>query len=412
MVEMLNGEAKKLAERCAMGDVAAMLKLSQWFRGKLSSLFISHEKEWEQDTKGKCRKEMEAYLDQNQEEGFYMKASNMWLFRARLYGSAEAAEILRQHPLYEQNGYFDRRMFLRGRDREVKAEGRELRCLGLLDFEKDEPYFLKGINRIGRYRADVLVDYCAADEYGFGMEELYDKYVFDEFFNLLSFAEKKDSSWHGGEVEGREDKRELYWKEHGCDVGAEKYHADILRTRGFIIDDGILKDCLEDCRADVFIPEHVTAIGEGAFGYCEKLSGVVIPKGVKTIGNGAFEGCNHMKGIIIPEGVESIGGKAFRRCSNLKKIELPGSLKEIGENAFEDCWKLEEVIFSEGIHAIGGGVFSSCQSLRKVVIPASMNEIDCWSFCDCHMLEIWGNPGTYAEEFAKSRLKPIPFHDI
>lgn len=67
----------------------------------------------------------------------------------------------------------------------------------------------------------------------------------------------------------------------------------------------------------------VTAIGESAFAYCERLTAVTIPHGVTVISEYAFEHCSAMTHITIPDSVTDIGGYAFYWCSALKDVIIP-----------------------------------------------------------------------------------------
>jgi len=63
----------------------------------------------------------------------------------------------------------------------------------------------------------------------------------------------------------------------------------------------------------------VTAIGDSAFCYCEKLENITIPDSVISIGDYAF--CySGLTSITIPESVTSIGRNAFGNCSSLLSV--------------------------------------------------------------------------------------------
>ena len=53
------------------------------------------------------------------------------------------------------------------------------------------------------------------------------------------------------------------------------------------------------------IPDGVTSIVNGAFGYCSSLRSVVIPDGVTFIGDYAFGYCFSLSNIVIPDSVTS-----------------------------------------------------------------------------------------------------------
>ena len=59
------------------------------------------------------------------------------------------------------------------------------------------------------------------------------------------------------------------------------------------------------------IPDSVTSIGAGAFGFCRSLTSVTIGNGVTSIGNGAFFECTGLTSVTIGNGVTSIGAQTF-----------------------------------------------------------------------------------------------------
>lgn len=57
----------------------------------------------------------------------------------------------------------------------------------------------------------------------------------------------------------------------------------------------------------IVIPNSVTSIGNGVFGYCNSLTSVTIGSGVKSIGVEAFAFCYGLTSVTIGSGVTSIG---------------------------------------------------------------------------------------------------------
>jgi len=108
--------------------------------------------------------------------------------------------------------------------------------------------------------------------------------------------------------------------------------------------------------AKVTIPKGVTAIGDGAFLFCIRLTGITIPSSVTAIGEGAFGGCTSLTSITIPAGVTAIGDWAFDGCKSLTSITIPSSVTVIGYGAFEGCDSLTSVTVSRKT-TIGAGAF-------------------------------------------------------
>jgi hypothetical protein len=168
------------------------------------------------------------------------------------------------------------------------------------------------------------------------------------------------------------------------------------------------------------ISDGVTAIGEGAFAHCKKLTGVIIPNSVTAIGDGAFESCEKLTGVIIPSGVASIGDEAFSGCGNLTDVVIPGSVTSIGDKAFSGVWRLRKITVTEGntayaarngvlftkdmktllkyppaikaseyaipsgVAVIGDSAFHGCENLESIRIPDGVTAIgeDAFAYCE------------------------------
>ena len=215
----------------------------------------------------------------------------------------------------------------------------------------------------------------------------------------------------------------------------------------FIVKDNVLYDAdmstlisyLSE-HTEFAIPAGVTAIGDGAFSWCESLKEISIPASVTTIGNEAFSGCESLQKISIPASVTAIGDYAFGGCESLKEISIPESVTAIGDEVFSGCESLKEIVLPEklkiigtnpftgcrckissnsphfivkdnvlydadmstlisylsehtefaipaGVTAIGDGAFSWCESLKEISIPASVTTIGNEAFSGCESLQ-------------------------
>lgn len=112
----------------------------------------------------------------------------------------------------------------------------------------------------------------------------------------------------------------------------------------FKIKKGILKKYRDEKDVkEIFIPDTVEIIGEGAFSDCVNLERVLVPETVQIVSDTAFSGCENLKTIILPEKTSKIGWYAFRGCRNLSDLTLPSGIKEIGKFAFMGCRRLAAV---------------------------------------------------------------------
>ena len=159
----------------------------------------------------------------------------------------------------------------------------------------------------------------------------------------------------------------------------------------------------------ITIPESVTSIDQGAFGYCENLKNITLPNRLKTIEEDVFKCCAKLESINIPDNVAEIKQDAFFSCENLKNITFPKNLKSIGRYAFMGCENLTKAVFKNkdtlindsafsgcglkdiefpsGIKTIGGSYAFSSTNIEKLVIPEDVTDIVYGSFYDCSALK-------------------------
>lgn len=121
------------------------------------------------------------------------------------------------------------------------------------------------------------------------------------------------------------------------------------------------------CRATV-LPKSVTAIGDGAFIGCKRLTDITLPKSVTGIGSWAFAGCVDLVRIKWSNSVTTIGESAFQDCSSLTAITLPKSTASVGESAFAYCSGLKDVTLPKSVTSIGRLAFSYCTDLASVKV--------------------------------------------
>ena len=147
-------------------------------------------------------------------------------------------------------------------------------------------------------------------------------------------------------------------------------------SRAFIYEDHVLfnknKNTLIAYRAretNYTIPNSVTTIGNGAFGWCGSLTNINIPNSVTTIGERAFRGCKYLTDDIffIPNSVTTIGTSAFERCESLTCIYIPDSVTTIGNSAFAFCYSLTCINIPNSVTTIGKGAFCNCIDLSSYI---------------------------------------------
>ena len=139
--------------------------------------------------------------------------------------------------------------------------------------------------------------------------------------------------------------------------------------------------------SSIVIPESVTSIGNSAFAHCLDIASVVIPEGVTTIGNSAFYYCIELESVTMPNSMTGIGNEAFRNCDNLESLTIGNSVTSIGNEAFRNCGALESLTIGNSVTSIGNGAFRNCGTLESVTIPNSVISIGDRAFYGCVNLQ-------------------------
>ena len=147
----------------------------------------------------------------------------------------------------------------------------------------------------------------------------------------------------------------------------------------FVIEDGVLIDCIAEGGTEAIIPNTVVSIGNSAFFGCKTLTTVVLPGCVTNIGSYAFSGCSGLINFIIPEGVITIGEGAFYGCSSLEEVVIPDGVKEIRYRTFDGCLKLKSVKIPNSVKSIGSDVFDEwCWNLFDESTIKGVRLVDGW----------------------------------
>ncbi|MEG2085408.1 MAG: leucine-rich repeat domain-containing protein [Clostridia bacterium] len=85
---------------------------------------------------------------------------------------------------------------------------------------------------------------------------------------------------------------------------------------------------------EVYLPETLRVISDGAFENCNYLTYVRVNNRLETIGNDAFSGCMSLSEFLFPSSLTSIGNNCFRGAK-LKSVFLPKKLTKLGDNVFQ-----------------------------------------------------------------------------
>ena len=118
----------------------------------------------------------------------------------------------------------------------------------------------------------------------------------------------------------------------------------------------------------VYIPDTVTEIGDGAFRECKSLT-ITGAKNVEKIGVGAFFGCEFVEPYPFSDKLKWIDYEAFFYAENVGELTFPDTLEFIGRGAFGDS-DVEKVQFPKSQFCIEPYAFENTPWLEQQSTPA------------------------------------------
>ncbi len=165
----------------------------------------------------------------------------------------------------------------------------------------------------------------------------------------------------------------------------------------------------------VTIPSTVKRIDNFAFSNIETLQafyvdednevyssedGVIYTKDMKKV----FAYPSGKEGVFtVPEGTEHIGAYSVYYANKLTEVVIPEGVTHIEEGAFGDCRMLSSVVLPESLESIENFAFYNDYKLTEIYIPASVTQMGDYVFSDTESITIYGEEGSYAQEYAKSK---------
>ena len=227
--KMSPSDFRLLAKWCSMGHLPSMRRMCEHFESQISVETKERLSQYLTDST-MPQEAWDTYLEAKPEDCFSVRAYAWWLCQLAQFGEDEAKEtvekypkldsmaFLRLHPVYGKPGWQTR--YYPGQGGADK--------LGLLDIVSADDNWPTDEIEEGIYKAEDYSGYSGPDETGFGMEEEYNFYYFDEYYRLLNVLK----GWSNHDVrmnkerilnECREERdalraeREAFLKEHAHD---------------------------------------------------------------------------------------------------------------------------------------------------------------------------------------------------
>ena len=220
----------------------------------------------------------------------------------------------------------------------------------------------------------------------------------------------------------------------GAMAGKNSLNRLVLPDTLKIINSCAFADC-KNLSGSLIIPEGVTEVKTGAFGYCAFNGTLSLPSTLKKLGNGfescwyygPFDNCKFVCELILPESLEFIGEATFYNCTGFYgNLHLPDKLKKIETRAFQNCKNMTgdiiipqnitiipEYCFSgsgfngnlqlhDGISAIEKFAFENVPLRGDLKLPKELNVINDYSFYGCDFSGVLSLPSslTYIGEDA------------
>lgn len=156
-------------------------------------------------------------------------------------------------------------------------------------------------------------------------------------------------------------------------------------------------EAFKDCYGltDITFPNTITSIGKEAFYKCTGLKNVIIPDKVTSLGTGAFAYCSGLQTITLSKNLTSLNYEVFYGCTGITTLEIPNKVTTI----FGQVSQYGTYVYNDK-----GGAFAECKGLKTIILPNSISVIEEKAFygVDMKNVTIYGNEGSFAEQYAKT----------
>ena len=108
--------------------------------------------------------------------------------------------------------------------------------------------------------------------------------------------------------------------------------------------------------------------------YNTDIREINIPDHIIAIGHGAFEDCTSLGEIILPKKLIDIASYAFYCCTSLTDINIPFYVSEINNYAFAYCPGLQSITFGPHIDRFPDFMLAGCVELADIGYQGTMEQ--------------------------------------
>ncbi|MCR5333230.1 MAG: leucine-rich repeat domain-containing protein [Bacilli bacterium] len=142
---------------------------------------------------------------------------------------------------------------------------------------------------------------------------------------------------------------------------------------------------------EVMLSENTNSIGNYAFRNCSSLhiDNFGELSHLKKIGEYSFASSRTTGELYFPDSLYEVGEGAFQKCESLTKVSIGNGFEFVPDHAFEDCRNLEEVKFparenspESHITYIGDYAFKGT-AISEFHIPFNVLDVRMYAFCEC-----------------------------
>lgn len=135
------------------------------------------------------------------------------------------------------------------------------------------------------------------------------------------------------------------------------------------------KDCFEGSKQlrKITIPRETEYVGDYAFWVIDSLRGTLRLDSILYLGESAFS-TTGLDSVFLPDHLTSIGDNLFRDCSHLRYVQLPAALTAVPATCFWGTPSLHAITIPEPVRSIGYSAFYK-SGIEELTLPAQVDSL-------------------------------------